>query len=1123
MLAACGTDAKKSAPSTTAAVETQCKDGLDNDHDGKADCADPDCQSPGGDCKPAPALNRTVVSTVNDAAAFLYQGDNPLQKDADPTAFDPKRVAMLRGSVADATGKALSGVRVTIQGHKEYGYTLTRSDGAYDLAVNGGVRLLLDFSLDGYLPAQRAVQPGWQRRVVVDDLGLVAATGKTSQVSAEANTSQPITGPVVTDDYGKREPLIIFEPGTVAHAVMNDGSREPLSSLSVTVTEYPFGSSKASPGTSVTKTGVFYGLDFEVAEATKLGASHVEFSTPVSVFVENFLGLPVGTSLPLGYYDRALGQWQNGKTGQVIQILDVTGGTATVDANGDGSADDSATLSGIGITASDLTRLAERYPPSTQLWHGNVAHFSAYQAQIPLNAPAGSVAPTGYGLRTGVPDVPSRQGPILIEPQAINQAIPITGTPYSLQYQSMRSMTYGSGYKLELPVTSDTVPPGLKRITTRLSVGGMTFDGTLDPKPNQTFPVVWDGKDASGRVLQGAQLAELFIGYVYEGVLPNGTKPTKPLEVTLGQTFQIKAGLFDAKAYDLGGFGIDVLHAYDPALHTVYFGYGDQRSADSIALVTQLSNLDSGFNVGTPDSVFVMPDGSILVTDDEQQSMTALGRVLKITADGKPSVVAGPGASGSAAAVALAQPQGIVAMDDGSIIVADYMKNAIRRIDVSGNMTTLVSGVASDNPTVNYTMTSADGLALGPRQELYLVDIDRVMKFEGGTLTTFAGGGTETGDGGLATNAALVEPSAVAISADGIVYITERGGHRIRKVQSDGSITTIAGTGTAGFAGDGLPALTAQLNQPCGIALAPDGSIYFADGANNRIRRITTDGIIQTVIGGGKNPVIDGRLATDIALDQPDGLAVGPDGTLYITTINNVFRVVPGLPDLDVKESLVPSSDGLTLYRFDHSGRHLSTIDAMTGVTELTFGYDASGYLVTITDKNQLVTTIKRASDGTPTSIVGPYGQTTAITISADGNLTQVTDPIARTVQLTWDPTTGVLANVVDPTSKKTTFGYDPAGRLTDVSDPTDSVTIIDPKANPAEHLAPSTTADGFMSVKATTKGKTTEYLWKNVTPDQWQRTQKLPDGTQRDWTDTTSNAGFRSRGWHEGHLVSRA
>ncbi|MGC4068869.1 MAG: hypothetical protein QM784_30345 [Polyangiaceae bacterium] len=629
LLTACGGDGKHESPSAEKAVENQCTDGKDNDKDGKSDCDDQDCQSPGGDCVDAPALDRTVATTVGDSAKLLYTGSNPLQKDADASAFDPNRVAMLRGQVLDEKGKPVAGARIAIAGHKEYGYTFSRSDGVYDLAVNGGSRLLLDVTLEGHLPAQRAITPGWQRHHYLGELGLAVANGETSRVSTDSDSSHAISGPRTDDDYGKREPLIVFQPNTVAHAVLADGTEEKLSRITVTVTEYPLaGTQQYLPG-SPQSNSLSYGLDFAVAEAKELGASHVAFSEPVSIYVENFLELPVGASLPLGYYDMDQGQWEQGKSGQVIEILDIEDGRAVVDANGDGEADELSELEELGITESDSKHLADRYAAGAELMHSQVNHFSAYAAQVNVKAPKGARPPSPASLQAIV-DHPTRRGALLVEPRAVVQDLPIAGTSYSLTYQSNRTTGFEAGFTLEVPVIPATVPAGLKRATAQVAIAGRVFTASFEAKANQLYTVTWDGLDAFGRLHQGPERAEVFVNYVYNGVLPNGTKPKKPIEVTLGQKIELQAGLWDFKGFELGGFGLDVLHAYHPGLRTVFFGDGDQRSADNVALVTKRANQVGSFNVGTPDSIFVQSDGSIVVTDDQQNDANALGRVLKI-------------------------------------------------------------------------------------------------------------------------------------------------------------------------------------------------------------------------------------------------------------------------------------------------------------------------------------------------------------------------------------------------------------------------------------------------------------------------------------------------------------
>src|SRR6185437_15974426 len=147
-----------------------------------------------------------------------------------------------------------------------------------------------------------------------------------------------------------------------------------------------------------------------------------------------------------------------------------------------------------------------------------------------------------------------------------------------------------------------------------------------------------------------------------------------------------------------------------------------------------------------------------------------------------------------------------------------------------------------------------------------------------------AGNGTAgfSGDDGPATQAMLSQPFAVAVASDGSVFIADTDNHRIRRVGPDGIITTVAGNGTSGFSGDGGPALQATLG-PFGVAVGPDGSIYIADATNGRIRQVGPDGIIATFAGNGRFEFSgDGGSATQAGLDWPVGVAVAADGTVYV-------------------------------------------------------------------------------------------------------------------------------------------------------------------------------------------------------------------------------------------------
>ncbi|MGW9440568.1 RICIN domain-containing protein, partial [Streptomyces sp. NPDC055607] len=175
-----------------------------------------------------------------------------------------------------------------------------------------------------------------------------------------------------------------------------------------------------------------------------------------------------------------------------------------------------------------------------------------------------------------------------------------------------------------------------------------------------------------------------------------------------------------------------------------------------------------------------------------------------------------------------------------------------------------------------------------------------------GTISTVAGNGTagSKGDGGPATSAQLNGLHGVAVSGAGDLYIADHKNHRVRKVTTDGTISTVAGNGTAGSKGDGGPATSAQLNGPVGVVLDSAGTLYITDHLSHRVRRVTTDGTIDTVAGTGAAGFGgEGGPAASAQLNYPRKVAVDCVDALYITDfVNNRIRKIAspkmaGLPD----------------------------------------------------------------------------------------------------------------------------------------------------------------------------------------------------------------------------------
>ncbi len=227
---------------------------------------------------------------------------------------------------------------------------------------------------------------------------------------------------------------------------------------------------------------------------------------------------------------------------------------------------------------------------------------------------------------------------------------------------------------------------------------------------------------------------------------------------------------------------------------------------------------------------------------------------------------------------------------------------------------------ASGGPAANAPLGAIERLALAPNGSLYVADPENNMVFRvdpQGTLTIVAGNGAADfyGDGGLATAAALHQPSGVALDTDGNVYIADSANDRIRKVTAKtGYITTVAGTGFPGYNGDGTQATLATLFVPQDVAIDSLGDLYIADSGNNRIRKVSTaTGFITTIAGTGEAGFSgDGGPPTEAMLDAPEGLAFDAAGRLYIALNRRVRRIADGkIETLAGMEDYFEPTDGV--------------------------------------------------------------------------------------------------------------------------------------------------------------------------------------------------------------------
>jgi uncharacterized protein (TIGR03437 family) len=242
----------------------------------------------------------------------------------------------------------------------------------------------------------------------------------------------------------------------------------------------------------------------------------------------------------------------------------------------------------------------------------------------------------------------------------------------------------------------------------------------------------------------------------------------------------------------------------------------------------------------------------------------------------------------------------------GNYYIADGGNNRILKVNSAGSLSVLSGsgtlGYSGDGgPATSAAMRDPLGMAVDSAGNVYIADMQnhRIRKVDtSGVITTVAGNGTFgfSGDGGPATSAMIAMPHGVAVDAAGNLYISDTLNFRVRKVNAAGVISTIAGNGGVGNTGDGGPATSAELTDPWGIAVDSSGNVYFADWLNNSVRRVTPAGVISTVAGGGNGALGDGGPATSATLFGPQGIGLDSAGNLYIADYsNNRVRKVTGL------------------------------------------------------------------------------------------------------------------------------------------------------------------------------------------------------------------------------------
>lgn len=1143
----------------------------DTDNDGYDDKAEIDAGSnpldpgsvPDGSLPPdpediAPPLGESEISTTKEAFAFLYSGDDPIQTDVDETIFDEHRLAVVRGKVMTQQGSALAGVVVTVSGHPEFGSTRSRANGMWDLAVNGGGEFVIDYHKAGYLRVQRRIPVAWNAFTVADDVALSALDPAVTNVTLDGTSPmQAAMGSMMTDDDGSRQAAILFPQGTTATYTLPNGAPIPLQQLSVRATEFTVGANgpAAMPGELPSASAYTYAVDLSVDEAMAAGATRVDFSEPLPMYVDNFLGFPAGMIVPTGYYDYAAAAWVASPNGVVIQILSEAGGLAAVDVAGDGQAANAAALEAIGMTDAERAELAAMYEPGQSLWRMRISHFTPYDCNWPFgfgsppDSPPGPNNGNGNNNNNGNGDDDDRdnendcgeKGSIIsCQTQSVGEVIPIVGSEFALHYESGRMLGRSDAYRHRVTITESESPAGLAAIKLDIRIAGRHFEELFEPLPDQDYEFVWDGLDAYGRTVLGESLASVDLSYGYEMVYLSPAAQAESFalygEPNVGEFlpggralgivnthFNVAMGRLRLAPVNLGGWTLTPHHFYDAASGEMLQGDGRWRRATESTLPAQLIDWFAG------------------------------NFVYASTGDGGPATQA-----------SLRNPTAVAVAADGTVYIADPVSRVVRRVAPDGIISTFAgNGIAGDSgdggPAVDAMLSYPRSLAVASDSSLYIADVGLVggtskVRRVGsdGIIETVAGGGTEplfnssgSNDRVLATDVFIRQIQKMQLDPDGRLVFNVSTTEYAR-LDPDGFLTPFRPPTLPSFAWDfdedgGFITVSRGQNQQGYVSrIAPDGQreILAPYTGGQRLRAITRSNSGRIFFSEDKAifEVIDGesvRVAgtDDIPVNNVIGnggpailasfflindLAFGPDGGLYVSDFDG--RGVRKIGSVDPLDSTalgladgtigIASQDGTEVYAFDESGLHLQTHNALTGAILYSFDYsfddDGEGRLSTITDGDARVTTIERDADGRATAIVAPGGQTTILTLNTDGYLETVTNPASESTTLSY-ANGGLISRFERPSGDASQYVYDVEGRLDRAEDAAGGFQQFTRVSDDETNTVTVT--------RTTALGRATTYASQNLPDGSSRETITHPDGrivvttNNPDGTATTSNS----------------
>lgn len=1074
----------------------------------------------------------TRPDSVAGLTSFLYEGPDAVQLGVAPGTIARDRANVVSGVVLDRDQAPIAGARVEVADHLEFGHTVTDEDGEFELVVNGGGRLTLVVTHDGHLDVDRTIEVrASDYTPLYAPIVLTPMDTAMTTIDLESDDDLQVhRASVESDDDGTRRASLFFLGGTDAVMTLPDGSQAPLSTLDVRATEYTVGETgpDAMPGDLPAASGYTYAVELSVDQAQEAGATRVDFSQPVTVYVDDFLGFDVGGIVPLGYYDRELHRWVPADDGVVVRVLDVVDGSAVLDVDGSETAATTEQLAELGVTPAELVALADSNAAGDVLWRVQVDHFTPWDHNWPFGPPEDAEAPDEDERDPDNDDTDDDDDGrdcgaagsfVGCLDQSLREMIPITGSPFTLAHSSRFTDGYVPERSFDVRISGPApINPLIRRIHLQVDAAGRTLvDETYPALSDQVVSIVWDGKNQFGHDVMSA-LAHVRIGYEYDGdyQVPSsvgqafaqpgsgtaitGDRSRETVTIWREWVHEIQ-DVTPPEGIDLGGWMLDA--------QQLQFDNGRRRleatgSVDSVeppGSISQIAIEGAGDCLAGCDEPVGVSDirfraSSIAVADDGSMFMLDVSpgfcnpRIWRIAPNRTEMELVGARPGNSSCST---QADDLEILPDGSLVYAELY--SVVHVDLDGTFE-VIAGNGEDPsfhprpqgvPVATDVAIQSSGVGITPDGTVLITDDEYDVVWQ------------LTGSGRLQPYVDVLRPQDVVADDDGnlFVYADEQ----IVRVRPDGSTAVVAGAQTSGIGQprpEPTPAMDFVFATPDSVnrggqflddqelEIAGDHLYFvnatsfqdengFAERARALFRLDLGEEQVEWVAGTGQQSggTQAGTYARLVDI-QSSSVAVDDDGAIYLasngfdTDTAAKVRIPSQILSIDDPrtELLVPSPDGTLLHEFLLDGPISATYDAVTGDRMLSYDYDAAGRLLSIADRDGEATVIERdPSTGAPTAVVAPTGERTTLAMDAAGMLAEVTHPDGSSHTMEYGPT-GLLTAFTDRNGETSSFSYAPDGRLE--SD-------LAPDGHEV-NLTRVLREDGYTVERTTAEGRTTVY-----------------------------------------------